>query len=156
MPEHWCNKIVANSFRIYFGDYLVVVHGFPNRVLSLAKQDMLTLDRDIAGHIIIKSLTVFDGDQLIAKVDGSGWQAESFRKTEDQSTLIVYNHENDEALRLRYLNPDAIRLFGIFQHPKSQTKVVVRPDSELNLPGLPAASNCITRDSKYGADFIFP
>jgi hypothetical protein len=155
MPEHWCNKLVANSFRIYFGDYLVVVHEFPNRVLSIASENMLILDRDIAGHIIIKSLTVFDGDQLTAKVDDHGWQAKSFKKTEDQSTLIVYNHD-DEALRLQYLNPNAIRLSGIFQHPKSQTKVVVRPDSELNLPGTPVTSNCITRDRKYGADFNFP
>jgi hypothetical protein len=156
MPDHWCNKIVGNSFRVYFGDYLVVVHGFPNRVLSLANQDMLVLDKDIAGHISIKSMTVFDGDRVIAKVDDSGWQADSFKKTEDQSTLIVYDHNDDEALRLGFLNPNAIRLSGIFQHPKSQTKVVVRQDSELNLPGTPVTSNCITRNSRYAADFSFP
>jgi hypothetical protein len=156
MPEHWCNEKAGNRFRVYFGDYLVVINGFPNRVLSLANEDILIIDKDKAGNIIINFLTVFDGNQLIAKVDENGWQVASFKKTEDRSTLIVYNHLNDESFRLEVLNPNAIKLSGIFQHPKSQTKVVMRMGSLLNLPGTQPYSNCYINNNKYAVDFNFP
>jgi hypothetical protein len=156
MPEHWCNEKAGNRFRVYFGDYLVVINGFPNRVLSIANEDMLIIDKDNAGNIIIKSLTVFDGNQLIAKVNENGWQIASFKKTEDRSTLIVYDHLNDESFRLNFLNPNAIKLSGIFQHPKSQTKVVMRVGSLLNLPGTQPYSNCSINNNKYAVDFNFP
>jgi hypothetical protein len=156
MPEHSCNKIAGSKFRIYFGDYLVVVDGFPNRVISMANEDMLVIDKTITGHITITSLTVFDGDLLIAKADKNNWQIESFKRTEDRSTLIVYDHLGDEALNISFFNRDAIRLSGIFQHPKSQTKIGTRIDSELNLPGTQPRSNCFAGNSKYAADFSFP
>jgi hypothetical protein len=156
MPEHWCNEKAGNRFRVYFGDYLVVINGFPNRVLSITNEDMLIIDKDKAGNIIIKLLTVFDGNQLIAKVDESSWQVASFKKTEDRSTLIVYDHLGDEYLRLIFLNQNAIKLSGIFQHPKSQTKVVMRTGGQLNLPGTQPYSNCSINNSKYAVDFNFP
>jgi hypothetical protein len=156
MPEHWCNGKVGNRFRVYFGDYLVVINGFPNKVLSIGKEDMLVIDKNKAGHIIIKSLLVFDGDRLIAKVDENSWQVDSFKKTENRSTLIVYDHLDDEVLRLSFLNQNAIRLSGIFQHPKSQTKVVTRIGSQLNMPGSQRDTNCFVGNSKYAVDFSFP
>jgi hypothetical protein len=156
MPEHWCNEKAGNRFRVYFGDYLVVINGFPNRVLSLANEDMLIIDKDKAGNIIIKLLAVFDGNQLIAKIDENGWQVAPFKKTKDRSTLIVYDHFNDESFRLTFLNSNAIKLSGIFQHPKSQTKVVMRESSQLNLPGTPPYSSCSINNSKYAVDFNFP
>jgi hypothetical protein len=156
MPEHWCNEKAVNRFRVYFGDYLVVINGFPNKVLSIANEDMLIIDKDKAGNIIIKLLTVFDGNKLIAKVDENSWQVASIKNTEDRSTLIVYDHFGDESLRLRFLNPNAIKLSAIFQHPKSQTKVVMRMGSQLNLPGTQPYSNCSINNSKYAVDFNFP
>ena len=61
MPEHWCNEKAVNRFRVYFGDYLVVINGFPNRVLSIANEDMLIIDKDKAGNIIINFLQFLMG-----------------------------------------------------------------------------------------------
>jgi hypothetical protein len=103
MPEHWCNEKAGNRFMVYFGDYLVVINGFPNRVLSLANEDMLVIDKDKAGNIIINS-----------------------------------------------------KLSGIFQHHKSQTKVVMRMGGLLNLPGTQPYSNFYINNNKYAVDFNFP
>ena len=83
---------------------------------------MLTINKDsTTGHIRVTTLQIFDDrkDSIATMDDGHFWvKFGSKKKRPDKSTLVVYDHLNKEVLRVRFLNPHAISVQGLFRHPK--------------------------------------
>jgi hypothetical protein len=83
-------------------------------------------------------LKVFDDrNDSIAHIDEDGfWVQNSVRKKRpDQSTLVVFDHNDTEVLRIHYLNPRAVSVEGIFRHPKiSPTFWKIAEDQAVQMP----------------------
>lgn len=104
----------------------------PHTVLMMGGDPMIVVDRrPKTGDLFVSQLKLFDDrDDIIAKVDKDGfWVAGSARrKRPDPSTLIVFDHNDEEVLRLRLLNRQALLLTGVFRHAGMQATATISAD----------------------------
>ncbi len=142
---------------IFFGSNVSINTVFPHIVLEMMKEPMLVLDKDANENLKISLLKVFDDrDEIIARIDEDGFWVQSTlrKKRPDKSTLVVYDHSDVEVLRLRYLNPRAVSIQGVFRHPQAKPVIVnISKDALTQLPmRLRMKANCI---SNMEADVSF-
>jgi len=81
---------------------------------------LLIIDKNDRG-ISIATLRIFGNDgKLGTKIDGNAWVDNSnFHSTKiNPHQLIVRDDQDQEVLNLYYINEHAVRLSGIFRHPK--------------------------------------
>jgi hypothetical protein len=99
---------------------------------------MLVIDKDDKHNLKVSILKIFDGrDDIIARIDDDGfWVQNTLRKKRpDQSTLIVYDHNDTEVLKLQYLNERMISIQGVFRHAKIKPSyLIVTPEMVIKMP----------------------
>lgn len=110
----------------------------PLKVIEMAGQPILVADRDAkTGDILIKVLRVFDDrGNSIARIDEEEFWVEnsSRRKRPNPSTLIVYDHADEEVLNINYVNRNVITVKGIFRHPKLSESLIITDDAMVQMP----------------------
>jgi len=111
----------------------------PQVVLMMAGEKMIEIDRDPStNQLTVSTLKIFDDrNNIIARVDAQDgfWVENSTRrKRPDPSTLVVYDHLDNEVLRMVLLNPTTLSLTGVFRHAGIANPVVVNQD-EINISG---------------------
>lgn len=130
-------KIPADAIAVFFGSNVAWGNTYPFTILDLSDIKMLSVDK-VSNRIelVIDILRIFDDHgNIIAKIDSGGFWVEPGiqRKKPDRSTLLVYDRNDDEVLRVEFLNPRALSVQGIF---RTRTGVTVRITSDaLLLPG---------------------
>ncbi len=130
-PKTNC-QIPHDAFAVYYGTNVSFAKDFPVTILRMADEPMIVVDKDgDSNNLIIRTLRVFDDrNDIIARMDEDGFwvQNTNRKKRPNQSTLIVYDHNDQEALKIRFLNPKAVLIKGIFRHPKINPRYIIVTD----------------------------
>jgi hypothetical protein len=114
-----CATPHTNPVALHMGPETILIGGFPRNIFRLANQEVLTLGQEKPGNIKILLLRIYDDrNNIIARIDGNEfWIGEGIRKKHpDRSTLKIYDHNDDEVLNIRYQNPYAVSILGIFRY----------------------------------------
>jgi hypothetical protein len=126
----------ANALKVFFGSNLAWATKMPHTILRMMGDPMIQIDRDDSKkELVVSALKIFDDrNNIIARIDKEDgfWVENSTRKKRpDPSTLVVYDHNDTEVLRIVFINPNTLSLTGIFRHPRYPTPVVITPQ-EMN------------------------
>ncbi len=103
---------------IAFGTNFDLIHKFPFDVVVMNGRTLFRIDRQ-EDRLIIKTLTLFDDrhDSIATINDNVIWTRNDVRtERPNKSTLVVYDHNNDMALLVTYINRDLIQIGGIFRN----------------------------------------
>ncbi len=152
-----------NALAVFIGSNLAWSTRFPHIVLEMADEQMLVIDKDGNHNLKVTVLRIFDDrDDIIARIDEDGFWVQNTlrRKRPDQSTLIVYDHNDTEVLKLKYLNPRAISVQGVFRHAKIKPAyLVVTPTAAIQMPNSNRIMNScfgeMAADISLGANGAF-
>ena len=139
MPEMVAKcRVPDGALSILIGSNLSWNTRFPHTVLEMGGEQMLVVDKDDKRNLRVSVLRIFDDrDDIIARIDDDGfWVQNTLRKKRpDPSTLIVYDHNDLQVLKLQYLNEKVISIQGIFRHAKIRPSyLVVTPDAVIQMP----------------------
>jgi hypothetical protein len=116
-PSH-CS-IPRGATTIHLGSDIAYVVDFPSTILQMHGEPIIVADM-LDGDLVLSVLRVFDDrNDIITRIDADGfWVNPTARiKKPDASTLVVYDHLDNEILRLRFMNRNAISIEGIFRSP---------------------------------------
>jgi hypothetical protein len=156
-PPNACDSAPLNALRILLGPMGAFGTSFPQRVIKLNDDPILSFDRDAQGNISV-STDIYDrnGD-IVVEIKGNHFRVanDAFEIIHpDFSSLAVIVRQNKErVLDIRYLNPRSIRVLGTFRHPNDPV-LEVRQDS-LALNGNPLSWTNVCVGDSGGADFAF-
>jgi hypothetical protein len=132
-PSHAnCRRSPSDAVFIYFGSAAVsyAPSGFTDHtVLRIGGHNLLSLNRSPKGVTV--SAQIFDSDGILVEMDHGQFKVYrgDFIKREhpDGHTLVVYDKWNNERIRVRYLNPNAINITGRFFYP-GYASIVAKED----------------------------
>jgi hypothetical protein len=119
VPVPDCAPPHTNPVALHMGPAKILIGGFPRNIFRIANQEILTLGQERSGNIKIMLLRIYDDrNNIIARIDGNAfWIGTGIRKKHpDRSTLKIYDHNDDEVLNIRYQNPHAVSILGIFRY----------------------------------------
>lgn len=139
-------KVPADALMVSFGSNLGWATNMPHTIIQMGGDPILSIDRDRASaSLIITVLRIFDDrNDIIAKIDKDGFwvRGDTRMKRPDRSSLIVFDHNDSEVLNIRFLNPRAISVTGIFRHTHVRFPVILTPEyMEINTNKL--IGNCM-------------
>jgi hypothetical protein len=108
---------------------------FPLTILEMKGESMIVVDRDPdTKNLLITTLRVFDDrDDIIARIDRDGfWVQNTLRKKRpDEHTLIVFDHNDQQVLKIHFLNPQTVSVEGVFRHPQIKPGFLVITENEM-------------------------
>jgi hypothetical protein len=152
-PPNVC--ILSHTLKVFIGDNAITI-GQQDRVslLRVGGCEVLSVEKAPDGLFINANLFDASGMQIatISHNVATALTGEHFtaRQSYDRSTLTVKTASGEELLYVRYLNPTAVRvrgMFGCFRHPL----VPVRDDQPI--PGVFMSHTCI---ENMGMIFVVP
>jgi len=118
-----CSQIPPGAVMIFMGSNLALATKMPATVVKMGDSDLLVVDIYRGHRLRIDTLRLLnENNEEIARIDGDEfWTAPSVRHEKpDASTLVIYDQNNAEVLRISYLNVQAIVIRGKFRaedHP---------------------------------------
>jgi hypothetical protein len=101
--------------------------------LRFGKQEVLTVRRTAKGIAVSAAVFSADGRAVAQIIDNHFYiNPNNFFRSErsDSHSLVVYDQQAQEVLRIRYLNPLSVKVTGVFYSLKSQL-VLVKEDEIL-------------------------
>ena len=126
--------IPTNALIVIYGSNISWATRFPHIVIEAPNEVMLSIDKDRSGSISVQILKIFDDrDDIIARIDeDTFWVQNSTRaKRPDKSTLVIYDHNDDKVLTIKYINSRAIYVEGIFRNPRVKPSYLVVSDKDV-------------------------
>jgi hypothetical protein len=134
-----------DALLVFFGTVVAWATDFPSLVIRTPDTELLSLSANYDG-IVIDTLRIFDDrSNIIARIDQNGfWVSSDVRKKRpDKSTLVVFDHLDQEVLRIHLLNSRAVTIGGIFRQSPFKTATI---DSiGIHAAGVNWAGSCIGR-----------
>ena len=123
-----CVKPAQDKLVVFLGDKFAVtpVADFPHTVISMGRDrqskplPVLVIDKNDRGISIKKLLLYGERGTTITSIDDDApWHNSNFRVTKvNPHRLIARDEQDQEILDLEFLNQHAIRLTGVFRHPR--------------------------------------
>ncbi|MBI4572114.1 MAG: hypothetical protein HY713_02360 [candidate division NC10 bacterium] len=109
---------------VYLGGFAGVAQQFPHTVLNVKGQNRVVLNRRPDGSLGL-SLDVLGQDgRLITRIHNGEFVINQSNflqmKRADRSSLRVVDQFGLEVLKIRYLNPQAVRIDAVLRYPGSQ------------------------------------
>jgi len=93
---------------------------FPQTIIRIGNDKMLTMD-EIAGRITLSGKFFSRDGKIVAELKDNEFYINPnnyFRKKRpDTHSLVVYDQEGTEILKVRFINPHTIKFTGIIRHP---------------------------------------
>jgi hypothetical protein len=126
LPDH-CNP-PDGALTVVYGTNVSWSTVFPHTIIEMGGLPMLVVDRDSNGFLKITTLRIFDDrDDIIARVDEEGFWVQNTirRKRPNENTLIVYDHNDDQVLKLQYLNSSFLLIEGILRNKLTSPSFIV-------------------------------
>ncbi len=126
---------------------------FPHTVLQMRGEPMIVIDRDPkTKNLPVTTLRIFDDrDDIIARLDQDGFwvQNTSRKKRPDEHTLIVYDHNDQQVLKINFINPQMISIEGVFRHPRAKPNFIVVTEKQMiMLPSTIVISGNVGRNTR--------
>ena len=133
-----------NTFLLYYGNSLAWLKDQSSiTVIKVGNSNLLSIDRGPKGIYVTSDIFGVDG-KIIAELNKNRFHINRnnfFRRERpDRSTLIVYDGEKRQVLNIRYLNPSAVKILGIF-HAPGHRPVSIEEEKQ-NLGGLTMSRYC--------------
>lgn len=114
-----CVKKYADSWGVFYGGSVNFNTRPDVTIVTIASKPLLAVRKTPDGLAISASIYGEDG-RIVAEVKDNEFsinQNNYFRRARpDRSTLTVYDQFNSEVLSVRYVNPSAIRVTGVFRY----------------------------------------
>ena len=111
--------IPADALKVIMGTSVFWSTHFPRTILMMIGEPMIQVARSANGrNLTVTVLRIFDDrDNIIARIDADGfWVENSTRKKRpDKSTFVVFDHNDQEVLRMRFMNRHTISVRGVFR-----------------------------------------
>jgi len=156
-PRNACEFAPSNALRVLLGPMGAFGTMFPQRVIVLNDDPVLSFDRDAQGN---KSVTTDIYDQkgdIVVEIKDNHFRiaSDAFEVIHpDLSSLaVVIKHNKERVLDIRYLNPHSIRVLGTFRHPNDPVLEVRENSIALNERILSWSDVCAGNSGK--GDFVF-
>jgi len=111
-----CN-IPSTAMGVFFGSNVAWTVDQAFDIIRIGDQSLFTVSRTDS-NLTITRLQIFDDtNEIIATIDADGFWVKntSRKKRPDPSTLIVYDKRDQRVLFVRFLNPRALYIEGIFR-----------------------------------------
>jgi len=109
--------------------------GMPHTVIQMGQRKVLAITNTPKGKgLLITALEIFDDrGEVIAHIeDNDFWVKDGSRaKRPDASTLVVFDHNNAEVLRVRLLNRTTLSVLGVFRAPGSPVVVLAEDQTAI-------------------------
>jgi hypothetical protein len=148
-PPNGCDTapISGDAMTVLIGNNAVAKNGFGKFIpLKIGKCEVLWLERTPQG--VFANADFFDGadnparirNNEIVALNGENYTA---RQTRDLSTLIVRDRQGQELLYVRFINPNTVRVRGVFGCA-GHRPVLVRDDQPI--PGVFMSNSCFIGD----------
>jgi len=115
---------------IYFGDGVATVNPARNAftLIKIAGEDVLSFENTASG-ILINAVFRDEAGKEIATITKNVFRATSTSDYEatspDQHSLLILDGQDRQVLYVRYLNPKAIKVLGVFYHPKGRSPLLI-------------------------------
>jgi hypothetical protein len=145
--------IPKGAVAIYLGNTVSVITEFPHVVLRVGQEDVLALDRDASGGLLISFTAFDDGGSAVGRLKRNVFTAinsASHVERPSASNLIVFDDRDTKVLDVQFLNPQAIKIMGILRHPGVDPIVIT--EKYLGIGGSIAPPEC---RAGAGEDFLF-
>ena len=141
-PLHYGDcEIPKGALIVDFGSNITASTASPATILTISGVPVLQVERE-NNILLITILRIFDDrENIIVRLDKNGFWIEPNTRFEhpDRSTLVVYDHLDNQVLKLRFNNANAITVRGIFRVPGHPT--VMAMDDKTVFPGGGAFSH---------------
>jgi hypothetical protein len=138
-----------NDLILIYGSNAMWASRFPRIVLIMGHEPMIILNKNERGELRIDLLRIFDNrGNIIARIDEDGFWIDlsSRKKRPNRSTLVVYDHNDSEVLRVHFLNRQTVSISGIFRKPGSNIILKITSDAVETIgSSFHAIKNCSGR-----------
>ncbi len=143
-PSNICGQLPQEAIKVFLGSNLTWTMGNRMVGLDIGGEELLAMHRTENG--IALSAKIYDqGGLIIAQLVDNRFfinRKNAFRiERENPSSLVVYDLQAHEVLRVVYLNQYSIKVTGIFNGPNRQTVIV--SDDGMRIGGSFLSGNCI-------------
>jgi hypothetical protein len=160
-PPNECSSLPdKGNLTVILGDWAAAADKFPMNVIRVNNDVLLKLDRNAKGQLSI-SADIYDSDNnLVTEIVNNRFTIFAPKVFEhprkDLSSLsVILSRDKEEVLSIRYLNPTAISIQGVFRHPGDPTVRVQGQTVEFNGRRLADDNICAANAGKNGAAFGF-
>jgi hypothetical protein len=154
MPLSNC-PVPQDALAIYIGSNVAWATSFPHTVFRSNGYDLLSLDRDMAGGIVVTAKIFDDRQNLVAEITKNRFLASNYAshfERPDRSALIVYDHLDVPALKVQFMNDRAIEIPMAQIRAPGGRVLSVRPDLMTIGGGPIIAHSCF---GNGGASVVF-
>jgi hypothetical protein len=146
-PSYACPEIPDGALLLDLGGNVLWTDypGISRSLLMIRGLPIIAVDFG-PKNLKITALRLFDDrNNIIARIDPDGfWTDPTVRtKRPDASTLIVFDHLDNEALRFRFSNAHLITVRGIFRAPGATAPLVVTDNGIHMADGQSLSQACI-------------
>jgi hypothetical protein len=147
-----CDPPTSEAVALYIGPHTFYIHQFPQRIITIAHKDILTLNK-VGDNLVITTLRLYPevGD-IFARIDENGfWISPNIRKVHPNThTLIIYDGNDDEALNINYANTRVVFINGIFRY---KGKMALFMPHWSKMDGISGPGGACSRDATFGTIF---
>lgn len=165
-PEDRCTRQAPEgTLRVFWGDsHEEWADEFPSTLLRTVDRPILIIGRnEKTKEITIKTFELFDdrGTAIVTINDGDGdghIDTTAQRIPIDRHTIRVRDHNNDVVLNMRYLNPTALYITGIFRGTRGELFDVTKERIQINggseHGGMDGFAGCVMGLGSAGAGIV--
>ena len=148
-PPNNCDSrglVPANALRLYFGDSVAWITDRRDEFTAITtREEKLVVMHRYTGGISVDATIRSDDGKIVAKIKNNEFRINTnnyfYSERPDAHTLIVVDQKDREVLRVRYLNPNAIKITGRFERPGRPPSIL--GDNGLLSNGILIGGNCI-------------
>lgn len=131
------NKVPSNAFKVYLGDNLIWTDGRERiPILKIGDREVISLNSSPEGVLISGLLYDLDGHNgVVIRSNHIEWNTYNYFKTpvrHSNHDFFVYDSSGRLYLGIDFLNPRAIRIWGIFVVPGSPV-ITVSENGPINI-----------------------
>lgn len=139
-----CIKAQPESIGIFYGGSVAFTPYEQITIIEVAGERLLWLNRTDKGRLSISAKIFSEDSRIVAEIADNNFtiNPNNFfrRERPDKSTLVVYDQKNNQVLHVRYLNPLAIKVTGIFRY-RNHFPVIVS-ENNLRVGGVTFTEVC--------------
>lgn len=142
-PPNPCPDIPPQAMRIFLGNSASWTSETHHTVLQIAGQPIISLRRTDQGLSVSSKVFSADG-RIVAELIDNRFHINpnNYFRTErpDKHSLLVFDQQARQVLTVRYLNPLAVKVLGVFNYPNPRPVII--EEDQITIGGNRFSRNC--------------